>query len=513
MGKKRDERGKEKTGSDRECNLDNGYVSPIRTLGDLSAASIRDTIVHSRYIQILLSLTIIGFLLRFYHLGFNSLWLDEASTYTFASLSIPGIWEATTGGEFNPPLFYWTEHIMLVFGNSEFILRFIPALLGVLTIPVFYLAGKEFADRNTGIIAAAAATFSPFLIIYSQEARAYAMMLFFVGLAMFFCLRALRTNDMKNWALFGAFSALAFWSHFYAMVMVGSLVLYSLYELLPKIQKDIRALRPIVIGGVTFGLLCLPLIPVTLQLFAKRTAGGPTFGFQGAVLIYETFRQILSSPFRFPGSDLVFFILFILFVIGVIQAFRMDRNKGIFLVSITVLTFAISFFLSYRIPMMPRYLIILSLVLFIGIGLSYKPVCSLIANRNIVYGFVLLMLLVSLPFIAGYYSGYTKEDWRGFAGQVTSLTKPGDLVVVAPGYVYQPFDYYYSAAEDGTVEHHADNGKNLESIRLEKGNSSMYIIVTGDIQSANPEGDAVAWLEKNARLQGQNTGIYLFSVN
>jgi hypothetical protein len=70
----------------------------------------------------------------------------------------------TAAGEFNPPLFYWIEHTVLTLGTSEFILRLMPALFGVLTIPLMYVAGTEFLDRNVGIIAAALLTFSPFHI-------------------------------------------------------------------------------------------------------------------------------------------------------------------------------------------------------------------------------------------------------------------------------------------------------------------------------------------------------------
>ncbi len=34
--------------------------------------------------QALIVLTIIGFFLRFYNLGYNSLWLDEATTYNIS---------------------------------------------------------------------------------------------------------------------------------------------------------------------------------------------------------------------------------------------------------------------------------------------------------------------------------------------------------------------------------------------------------------------------------------------
>ncbi len=238
MAKKREDRVKEKkSGVDTECNLDGDYISPIQSFRDITFENIKSVIIHSRYAQSLIILTLLGFLLRFYNLGFNSLWLDEASTNTFAVMSFSGIWQATAGGEFNPPLFYWIEHLMLLIGNNEVVLRFVPALLGVLTIPLIYFAGKEFMDRNVGIIASAAFAFSPFLIFYSQEARAYSMMLFFIAFAMVFYFKALKTNDLKNWSLFGILSALAFWSHFYAFVIIASLILYAILMQLSKHPK------------------------------------------------------------------------------------------------------------------------------------------------------------------------------------------------------------------------------------------------------------------------------------
>jgi len=138
--------------------------------------------IKNNHLILLIALVIVGAFLRFYNLSFNSLWLDEATTYTISSQSFMAIWQSMVAGEFNPPLFYWIEHIILWFGNSEFLLRIVPAVFGILTIPLFYLIGKEFIDEKVGIVMAAIATFSPFLILYSQEARAYSMMLFFISL-------------------------------------------------------------------------------------------------------------------------------------------------------------------------------------------------------------------------------------------------------------------------------------------------------------------------------------------
>ena len=89
MARKRVDREKgKKSGEDTECNLDGDYISPIQSFRDLSLENIRSSIINSRYFQILILLTIVGGFLRFYNLGFNSLWLDEGTTYI---VSLPPI--------------------------------------------------------------------------------------------------------------------------------------------------------------------------------------------------------------------------------------------------------------------------------------------------------------------------------------------------------------------------------------------------------------------------------------
>jgi len=505
MAKRKTDRGREKKPKiSPNCDLDGDYKSPVKALRDLSIENFISIITHSRYAQFLILLTVVGLFLRLYNLGFNSLWLDEASTYGFASQSLPEIWRATAGGEFNPPLFHWVEHIMLIFGKNEIVLRIIPALLGVFTIPLVYLIGKEFIDRNVGIIAAAAFAVSPFLIYYSQEARAYSMMLFFVSAAMVFYLKAVKTNDLTNWALFGAFSALAFWAHFYAFTIIAALFLYAFIIKLPHIKTSIHDIKMLALGAVVFVVLCLPLILVTIQQFITRTASAPTYGIQGLGIISETFRQIAGF------NDIALFLLFALFVIGIIQAFLIDKNKGIFLILLTVLTLVISYFLSFKMPMQPRYLIFMSIIFFVGVAISYKVFYSLAKHRGVVYGFVVVLFIISAPTLMNYYSGYSKEDWRGFAGVIQQKTNPGDQIILVPGYMSQPFNYYYSSTTDNTFEYGASSGKELASVYARKGSSTQYYILTPDISAENPNGDAVAWLREHTQFEGQDNGIYLF---
>ena len=49
-------------------------------------------------------------------------------------------------------------------------------LVGTATVPVMFAAGKELVSRRAGLIAAALTATSPLMIWYSQEARAYALL-------------------------------------------------------------------------------------------------------------------------------------------------------------------------------------------------------------------------------------------------------------------------------------------------------------------------------------------------
>ena len=123
------------------------------------------------------------------------------------------------------------------------------------------------------------------------------------------------------------------------------------------------------------------------------------------------------------------FLLVALFIIGIMQAFLIDKNKGVFLVLLTVLTFVISYILSFKMPMLPRYLIFLSIVFFIGIAVSYRVFYSLWSNKAVVYGFIVVLFVISVSVLVqmGYYSGYSKDDWRGFSEALQEKTSPGDV--------------------------------------------------------------------------------------
>jgi len=280
----------------------------------------RITFLFDKYMVITIILTICAFLFRFYNLTFNSIWLDEAATVDFAQKSFIDIWITTTSTDPNPPLFYWIEHFMLIFGtSSEFILRFIPALLGAVTIPLFFFIGKEMIDSDTGIVAAALLTFSPVHIFYSQDARTYTTTLFFFSLALIFYLKGMKTRKVKSWILFGFFSALSFWSHYYVAIGIGCLYIVGFLLIVKESGWAIENFRSWVFSLVTFLIGIFPLMLVMIHQFFIRTAKAPSFGIQGFPIIPETIKLFLG------GNNIAVVTFLIFFLIGAYQIWRTKR--------------------------------------------------------------------------------------------------------------------------------------------------------------------------------------------
>ena len=516
MGKKNKQNLKHRPKS-LEAPQDISVKYSIRSRSDLSSENIANVLRYNRYAQILIFLTLAGLILRFYHLDFNSLWLDEGATLDFAQRSLLGqgsIWGATAGGEFNPPLFYYLEHFMLMAGNSEWILRFIPALMGTLTIPVVYLIGRELLDECGGLIAAALLSFSSYHIYYSQDARAYTLVTFFFSLAFLSYIWAIEKEKRCWWIIFGILSSLTFWSHFYVLIPLGFLYLFALIKLAASIKgknaSDCKEeIKNFISAVLSFVILSLPLIIVTIGLFFKRTSGEPTFGLNGFDVITGSFVSLSNS------NEIMACIFVLLFIGGLIALYRNSKKFAAGVLFLAVFgTLVLSVLLANIMPWNPRFIIILLPLFFVGMSCSLYWIPKSLNRFHVTVIVVVLLFLLTIPFISSYYSGFSKNDWRGFSERITDATVPDDVVVLVPDYMKLPFDYYYSNTSDETILSGANSGSELaKTLELIGDGNTAYYAVTWDIMAQNPEGDAVSWLQDNTQYIGKYTGIDLFAAH
>jgi mannosyltransferase len=132
--------------------------------------------------------------------------------------------------ETSPPLYFvliwgWAK----VFGTGEVALRSLSTLAGIALVPIAYLSARELISRWAGVIAAALVTVNPFLIWYSQEARAYMLLALLSGASFWWFVRARSDPSRRNLAWWVVCSSAAVMTHFFAGFVVGPEALWLLW--------------------------------------------------------------------------------------------------------------------------------------------------------------------------------------------------------------------------------------------------------------------------------------------
>jgi hypothetical protein len=177
------------------------------------------------------ALTLLAVALRFPTLASQSYWADEALTSWEVHQHFGSMLTAVAHNETTPPLYFilawaWVH----VLGPGEAALRSLSAVAGVAVVPIGYLCGRELVSRRAGVIAAAFAALSPFLIWYSQEARSYMLLIALSGASFLFFIRSRRDPAGGNVAGWGVFSALALATHFFAGFLIAPEALWLLWR-------------------------------------------------------------------------------------------------------------------------------------------------------------------------------------------------------------------------------------------------------------------------------------------
>jgi hypothetical protein len=213
----------------------------------------------------LVSAVIAGTALRFATLGQQSFDEDETVTVWLVHLPFAKMLSTIPHTESTPPLFYvlawpWSR----VFGSGAVGIRSLSAVIGVAVIPVCYLAARQLGSRRAGAITAVLAAVSPALIWYSQEARAYELLILTSAGALLFFARALqrlragaaRPVDLGLWALLASLSVT---THYFATFLVAPQALWLLLAAGRAYRgAAVRAVGAVVVVG-------LALVPLVLR--------------------------------------------------------------------------------------------------------------------------------------------------------------------------------------------------------------------------------------------------------
>jgi uncharacterized membrane protein len=125
--------------------------------------------------------------------------------------------------ESTPPLCYVLAWIWSQFlGTGEAGPRSLSAAIGTATVPATYAAARQLVSPRSAFVAAALVAVSPFLVWYSQEARAYALLVLLGALSLVPLRRAVGPRAGRPVAAWAVAGSLALATHYFALFLVAA---------------------------------------------------------------------------------------------------------------------------------------------------------------------------------------------------------------------------------------------------------------------------------------------------
>ncbi|TKJ31119.1 MAG: hypothetical protein CEE40_02360 [Chloroflexi bacterium B3_Chlor] len=276
--------------------------------------------------HLLITIVLLAFALRLFHLGEKEMWYDEAFAVLYAEKEPGAIIYGTVtpiegaAADIHPVLYYFFLHSWMGLGQNAFVVRFPSVVFGLLAISLIFRLGRELFGTRVGLLATTLTAVSPFHIWYSQEARMYSLLCLASLLSIYFFVRAWKQGKWASWAGFSISAALSLYAHNLAFLIVLTLDLFVV------LRRRRQLLRPLLVSHIAIGGLFLPWLLLVPGQFAKVQQAywipkpGPS----------ELVRTLMVFAFNLPVPGwLLPFALFFSLLLLFLTLYRTFRPHGV----------------------------------------------------------------------------------------------------------------------------------------------------------------------------------------
>jgi hypothetical protein len=377
------------------------------------------------WIWALAAITAAGAALRFSTLSVQSFWLDEAVTHQLVTRTLGSMLSAIPHSESTPPLYYVLAWVWVrVFSAGEVGLRSLSALIGTATIVLLALIARRLGGRRAGLAAAALCATNPLLIWYSQEARAYALLVAFCALSLWCLLR-------EDWRGFALASALALATHYFAVFIVAP-------ELVWLCRRHVRRSRRAAWSAAFVVAVAAALMPLAVaQASGNRASFISASGLAGRIVAVP--KQFLIG-YATPHQAILTVVAAVLAVALAFGLARADRGLlalAAFAVGVPVAMALVG--LDYLIT---RNLIaaMVPLVALAGIAAARSPAGPALVGALCAVGVIAYAGVEGNRF-------YQRDDWRDAAAALGPATRGPRVIVVNPSDGVPALDVYLPVHE------------------------------------------------------------------
>lgn len=135
-----------------------------------------------------------------------------------------------------PMLYYLTAIVARFFGLSHYTLKLTTVLIGLATIPLFYLLGRELFNREVGLYAALWLAVSKWHVSLSRSGISFVLLLLLAAITMLALIRALRRGRPLDYALLGISLGAGLYTYKPSPFIIPATILAALLVALPRRQ-------------------------------------------------------------------------------------------------------------------------------------------------------------------------------------------------------------------------------------------------------------------------------------
>ena len=428
------------------------------------------------YLLALLAIIALGAYLRLVDLGGPSLWHDEIIHFqTAESLAqqpwyrhLTGVREVLHGRTENGFVYYGLQMLGQRLAPGETGVRLLPAIIGILTLPLMALTGQLVAGRLVGLLATFVLAVSPLHVYFSREGRPYSL---FMLLALVLLYALLRKGSRVGIGMAYGGCLAAAYVGVHSVPMLLAFLFLSIVGLVWGLRSRVAVFKSpylhYVIAatlalGLVYGLYMAPSKASTVKLDKLKSPGNqlesPVHLSPLSHLALERFLASMTtsghqSVLMKPRS----WILLALSLVGVLAGiFRRPRDTiaiaGMFLLpaclSIALLASVHRWYgLRYTTPALPAFLLLVAL----GIA-AIAEMAGRILSRSKqpttqqlvtwVTAAVLVLVFVAPNLSAARVDPYRKLDWRGVAQFFDAVALEGEPVLIPNSWPQICLGYY-----------------------------------------------------------------------
>lgn len=410
----------------------------------------------------MLGLLLLASILRFYHLTAQSFWADEGNSISLAQRSL---YLVTRGAAYDihPPLYYYLLWGWIrIWGDGEFAVRALSAVLGVALVYVTWLLGCRLGGQRIGLIATFLTAISPFQVYYSQEARMYILAALLGVLSVYFCVRLLeeihrgRTARLLlsvGWVLTIAGGLYTHYS-FLGIVLLQNVV-FVLWLTKGRKQGNIW---PPMLNWAGMQLAVLVLYSPWLPIAYRQTTGWPALNpAYGPGFIADEMIRLLSLGQTMKSGGATNWLLAgfaVIFLLGLLPSKQAVRPTSLLFdvllpgfYSMTPALLMIVLSLTGRPAYRPKFLLVASPAFCIVLARGILTMWEL-RPRWLRLAAVIAIILVSVTsFLAlrNYYFDpqYARDDYRGIVRMISKMERSGDAILLNAPNQWETVHYYY----------------------------------------------------------------------